>query len=202
MKTIYIVRHGESEGNIGNVRQSPESNLTQVGIEQSKNIARFFDNIKIDHFISSPFNRAKQTADIIKDFIKVDYIEKDFLRERRRPSEQIGKIKKSPESLESVRMYQEAFVRGEKYKDGEDFNELMGRVKESFDYLDRLDTENILVVTHGTFLRAFLSFIVLGGLVTPNSCFSFIKNIKVMNGTVSVFVVKDASWKVTSLCLK
>lgn len=54
-KKIYLIRHGESEGNIGPIRQSPESPLSKEGEKQAQIIAERISNLKFDLLISSPY---------------------------------------------------------------------------------------------------------------------------------------------------
>lgn len=55
LKGIYIIRHCEAEG------QSPDAKLTERGYQQALDLSDFFSDIKIDHIISSPFERAIQS---------------------------------------------------------------------------------------------------------------------------------------------
>ncbi len=68
----YILRHAESEKNnykgkeINNTKlESDKYDLTEKGIEQAKKVAKFFKDKKIHFVFSSPFLRAKRTAEII-----------------------------------------------------------------------------------------------------------------------------------------
>lgn len=67
---VVFVRHGESEGNLDGTRQGvvPGTNLTQKGIDQSKNTAQLLkEKHTIDIIITSPLARAQQTAQHIAD---------------------------------------------------------------------------------------------------------------------------------------
>ncbi len=57
---LYIIRHGESQGNIGNDVENPE--LTEHGRKQAELLALRLRNIKFDAILSSPLKRAIQTA--------------------------------------------------------------------------------------------------------------------------------------------
>ncbi len=46
---IYIIRHCAAQG------QSSDCELTENGLKQAKSLAYFFNNVKIDRIISSPF---------------------------------------------------------------------------------------------------------------------------------------------------
>ena len=69
LTTIYVVRHGESEGGIGITQKNTskfESPLTLNGIIQAKEIAEKLKNVGFAAVFSSKLLRARQTAKIIK----------------------------------------------------------------------------------------------------------------------------------------
>ncbi len=57
---LYIIRHGESQGNVGLDVEDPH--LTELGQKQSELLALRLRNIKFDVVLSSPLTRAVQTA--------------------------------------------------------------------------------------------------------------------------------------------
>lgn len=57
---LYIIRHGESQGNIGLDVEDPK--LTELGEKQAELLALRLRNIKFDAILSSPLTRAVQTA--------------------------------------------------------------------------------------------------------------------------------------------
>lgn len=59
--TLYIARHGESEGNTGK-DISPDPILTPLGIKQAQLLGQRMKNIRLDCILSSPLVRALQTA--------------------------------------------------------------------------------------------------------------------------------------------
>src|SRR3990167_1331844 len=64
--TFYIVRHGQSTGNINNIIQGHlDHPLSELGKKQAKERAKSFSNIKFDLVFSSDLLRARQTAEII-----------------------------------------------------------------------------------------------------------------------------------------
>jgi broad specificity phosphatase PhoE len=65
---ITLLRHGESEGNSSGVLQGQaDYPLTQSGVEQAQRLAQYWKRrqTKFDLIISSPLQRARQTAEII-----------------------------------------------------------------------------------------------------------------------------------------
>lgn len=57
---LYIIRHGESQGNIGLDIEDPK--LTELGEKQAELLALRLRNIKFDAILSSPLTRAVHTA--------------------------------------------------------------------------------------------------------------------------------------------
>jgi 2,3-bisphosphoglycerate-dependent phosphoglycerate mutase len=55
MKTIYIVRHCQAEG------QEPDAPLTTEGASQAKRLAKTLAGVEIERIISSPYRRAKDS---------------------------------------------------------------------------------------------------------------------------------------------
>ena len=65
--TLYLVRHGENLANLTKEfsYKLVDYSLTPKGILQAQQTAKYFKNIHIDEFYSSPLKRAKETAAII-----------------------------------------------------------------------------------------------------------------------------------------
>ena len=64
--TVYIARHGESEGNVNHIIQGHiDLPLTPTGEQQAKNLANHLNGIKFDAIFSSDLLRARRTAEII-----------------------------------------------------------------------------------------------------------------------------------------
>ncbi len=57
---LYIIRHGESQGNVGRDIENPH--LTELGQKQAELLALRLRNVKFDAILSSPLTRAVQTA--------------------------------------------------------------------------------------------------------------------------------------------
>src|SRR5215469_16993912 len=85
LTTFYIVRHGESDGNIGkgnNHSFGKGSALTEKGKDQARSLATTLKNISFDALFSSDLIRAEQTAEIIALENKITVNTTKRLRER------------------------------------------------------------------------------------------------------------------------
>ena len=80
--TIYLVRHGQTNWNIlGKTQGHGNSDLTEKGIDQAKNLADAMVKYPIDYIYSSDLGRAVQTAEIIADKFDKEVIATPSLRE-------------------------------------------------------------------------------------------------------------------------
>src|SRR4051812_25868763 len=96
-KKIYFIRHGQSADNLSKVRQGTEGKLSDKGREQAAFVGKRFSGIPLDIILTSPYERALQTASIINEHLHLKIEECSLLVERKNPSEIIGK---DAESLE------------------------------------------------------------------------------------------------------
>jgi bisphosphoglycerate-dependent phosphoglycerate mutase len=86
MKTVYLVRHGESETNAGNIMFGKSAKLTARGHEQAKFIARRCATLPIQVIISSGFLRADETARYIVDAVAKPLEQSDLLQSAGTPA--------------------------------------------------------------------------------------------------------------------
>lgn len=84
MKTIYLVRHGQTFFNLHHkVQGRVDSPLTDLGIRQAKKLREYFNekNIKFDKAYCSTQERASDTLEIITNF-EMEYERLKDLREK------------------------------------------------------------------------------------------------------------------------
>lgn len=82
---IYAIRHGQTNWNIEKRLQGQtDTLLTNLGKQQAKDLAEIFKNIDADFILSSPLQRALDTANIINQYknlnieIETRLIERSF----------------------------------------------------------------------------------------------------------------------------
>jgi broad specificity phosphatase PhoE len=158
MKTIYMVRHGESETNAGGLILGAEKTaLTPRGLLQAEAIAERCERLTIDAIVASPALRTKQTAEVIAKRIgkSIEY-EKDFL-EWDRGSHRIGKRWDDPELVAGeLRIIEHASDPDWREADEETFTDLNARAGRALLFLESRKEENLLLVGHGLFSRILL----------------------------------------------
>lgn len=154
MKTLYFMRHGESEFNKANRwTGSTNSPLTQKGLKQSLSAGQELkkSGAKFDVIISSPLTRAFQTAEQVA--LALDYpVDKihlnDMMVERN-----FGSLE-GKKALVATTKYIVDESAIDHYEDVETLEDFQARVDDFLKYLHTLPFDNILLVGHGAFGRA------------------------------------------------
>ncbi|MGV8146947.1 MAG: histidine phosphatase family protein [Alkaliphilus sp.] len=148
---LYIVRHGETYANVEKRYVGfTDSELTEKGKKQIQNLRKTMGNIKLKKTYCSPSIRTRKTAEILGFTCAID----ERLREMNfgilegMTYDEI--MKKQPE------IGNRFFSEWNDYKipEGESYIEVRNRVK---DFINRLDEEDTLIITHGGWIRAFIA---------------------------------------------
>lgn len=169
MKTVYFIRHGQSEGNITPVYQSVDSPLSKEGKRQAEFVGKRCARLPIDVIISSTQLRAKTTADIIAKTTGLSVELSDLFRERRKPTALNGKPFSDSEAKKISHLWSKSIMgMGSRVLDGESFEDLSVRAGKALNYLLQRRENNILVVTHGFYMRYLVSRAVYGDNLTPD----------------------------------
>jgi broad specificity phosphatase PhoE len=171
-KTFYFVRHGESLLNSKGVRQGSEGGLSEKGKAQAETTAQSLCHLPIDIILVSPYQRTKETAAIINQAFQpprtIEYIE--LLKERRNPTEIIGKSMEDPNVRRIVDMIDKTYHSDEyRFSDEENFLDLKERARKVLSYLGKRREKNIIVLTHGIFLRMIIAYMLYGDELTASS---------------------------------
>lgn len=186
-KLVYLVRHGESEGNAGTFYQNAETPLTQKGIEQAGFMAERAKRLSLDTILASTMTRAQQTAHIIAEVVGIPFDSSELFVERRRPTEQINQLKSDP----IVMAAEEAILRsssisGIRYSDEENFDDLNLRSAQALALLESLPGQRILVVTHGVFLRNIVAQVIFGQRLAGEDCGRVLESFIASNTGITV----------------
>lgn len=81
--TVILVRHAESEGNVGGMIQGwTDLRLTEAGEAQAQMVARRFAGADVAAIYTSPLLRARSTAAPIAEVLGLELVEVPDLRER------------------------------------------------------------------------------------------------------------------------
>lgn len=170
-KIIYFVRHGQTVLNAENIRQGPDGSLTDLGRKQALDTAFRFPKHrgKPEVIIASPYERTKETAEIISKELGLPVEYSDLLIERRNPSEIIGRRGDDPEVRRIVDQIDKSFHSDDlRYSDEENFEDLELRAKRLLYYISHRPEKRIIMVTHSIFLKMLASYILLGEGLTAS----------------------------------
>jgi broad specificity phosphatase PhoE len=193
MKTVYFVRHGESEGNASGIYQAENSPLTELGLKQAESIAERCAKLPIDAIISSPLIRARQTAEKISARLGMEVEFSELFAERERPTEVKGKKHGDAAAIAMDRTWLQRSI--SKMTDplyGETFDHVMDRARRALDLLDARTEEHLLVVTHGFFLRVILAEVLIGQDITPGQLERLIAGTRTRN--TGITMIRQDSW--------
>lgn len=186
-KTIYIVRHGQSESNVGPIRRGAESPLTEQGKKEAAFVAKRCANLPIEALISSPFVRTQETAAIISQEIGLPIEYSDLFVERRMSSELNGILHADPLNVRVNRLIRENFhLSGWRHSDEENFDDLKKRSSDALAFLEGRPEQNLLVVSHGMFARVLLARVIMGDELTGFECERFIRSLRMKNTALTV----------------
>ena len=197
---IYFVRHGQTECNELHLSQGEHGPLTKTGVKQARMVAKRVKSLPIDIIIASPMERAAQTAGIIQKALRREIIYSDLLKEHRRPSVMIGKRTDSPLMAEINRecnLHQDDI--NWHYSDEENFLEYQVRALKALEYLESLPQENILVVSHGNFIKMLVLTMALGDLLQPEVLYAFTNKVRMKNTGLTHCKKDGADWSIESL---
>lgn len=197
MRVVYIIRHGESEGNAGPVHGSLNVPLTERGIAQAKAVALRIPSLKPDVLLSSTMVRAQQTSEYILEKVTVPVEYSDLFVERRRPSELIGAPKDDPEGLLIEKAIEDNYrTPGWRYSDEENFEDLRVRGKRALELLANHPAQTIVLVSHGLFTRILVGLVLFGDKFSAEEADACIKHMATTNAGITTLIQKpNGPWR-------
>lgn len=154
MKTIYFIRHAQSEANLKDILASRQDfPLTEKGKQDAAAIAAEFKQIaQLDRIVCSPLTRAQQTAKPIAEAFGLE-VETD----ERITEQELGvfagmsyaELEERPDYMHDRTARWTWVPEG----GGESYQMIAQRLEPFFKSLESMDGENILFVTHAVTLR-------------------------------------------------
>lgn len=163
MKTLYLVRHGESEANDKRIYQRKDALLSKRGREQAYLLQKRFEHIPIDLLYASSLKRAQDTAEIINEKLKLPIHTTELVNEWGKPS---SLLDISIDGEESKEFRTELALHKDdpywKWQDEEPIGELRDRTVRFLEEMKRVPQDNILVVMHSLPLKMVLSVVLFG----------------------------------------
>ena len=202
-KIVYFVRHGETLNNAKGIRQGPDGALSEKGRAQALETAKRFPKEKgrPEVIIASPYERTKETANIIAQELKMSVEYSDLFVERRNPSEIIGHSGQEKKVKEIIDLIDKSYHPDDlRYSDEENFIDLKERAKKALNYISNRTQKRIIVVTHGIFLKMLVSYMLHGESLNSSaynnlSYFNPIENASMAICSYTTHWFKKDEWK-------
>lgn len=186
-KTVYFVRHGESEGNVKRVHGHPLHPLTELGHQQAQRIAQRVGTLPVQALLASSMVRAKETADAISVRLNIPVEVFDVFVEAEGPSKFFDTPRDTEESLVAQKAIQENYHDASfQYDDEETFTMLRERALQALALIAARPEEHICVVTHGFFLRIIIACAVMGSTLSAQECRKFIRSFHMENTGLTI----------------
>ncbi len=159
MKTLYIVRHGETEWNkIGKYQGITDVPLNENGIAQAKACGNALKDVHFDRILSSDLSRALVTAETIRGSRQLEIITDERLREINFGDWEKLLFSEIEERWPGLidQMYRRPDI--VKVPNGESFQEVQDRAWSAVsDFLnENNEDETILITCHGGTIRTIL----------------------------------------------
>lgn len=187
-KDVYLFRHGETDANKEGRSQGCGIDLflNETGVVQASAMIEKFTDKNLEVIFSSPLKRAKHTAAIIADGLKIPVKIKAGFRES------CFGVAEGMYNTEIDRTFSEIFVRWKSFEpedldvcfpDGETKREIQVRMLNALNELLDEDYSVIGVATHGSAMRNLLFCLGLN-------------NQKIGNGAIFHLIYEDGKWTV------
>lgn len=148
MKKVYIIRHGQTDWNKELRRQGrTDIELNAKGEEQARIMRDKLKDVNFDVCFVSPLKRARRTAEIIIDG-KCETIIEELIIEQ-----SMGKLEGTVFGKNEPHNTHWRLGLNHEDENYEELEEMLERAGEFLDKLRAVEAENILVVSHGGFLK-------------------------------------------------
>lgn len=194
---IYIVRHGATETLEKRINQKDNEPLNENGVKQAKELGKRFLKVKLDLVVSSPLDRAVQTAEYISPKIEKSII----FSEIKRPSELIGLSKEDERVMSVKKKIGEMYVIDPKwhYADEENYEDLYKRGMAALEFLKSKNLENILVVTHANFIALMIGLMLFDKDFTVDFSLRIKRFLQFDSTGVTICSYVEGKWKLECL---
>lgn len=143
-KKIYLIRHCKAEG------QPAEAKLTDLGLNQAKELVEFLKPYDIQYIASSPYVRAVNTITPLSKELNLSINIDERFKE---------KVLTSKDVEDFTPLLKAAFADMDlKYEGGESSREATSRAIEALKDLIKREESNIAVVTHGELFSLIIKY--------------------------------------------
>lgn len=167
---IYLLRNGETLHAAADLRQDPESQLSDRGKQQAVWAAEALIGVGINRILTSPMTRASDTAQIVAKRLGILVQTDERLAEQVSPPQLAGLPNSNPQVLAYLALARSQGITNPDWKyqrSGESMREVVGRAKAFASTTLKVDQQTkMLLVSHRVLLSALIPAI-LYSWMTP-----------------------------------
>ncbi len=194
---IYLVRHGQTDGNVAMRHQHHDIGLNEVGKIQASSVADTLKKLDPTHLITSTNKRAIETSMYIAAVTDLIPDTHPAFEELKRPTFLVGKRLYEIVSLK--------FVWGWFFDlktpimhDGESYKDFRERIIAARTHLSTLpDSSRVVIVSHSIFINFFLEHLNNDGhMGIRRAAVRFLSIFKLKNAGVTHLKYKDGKWRI------
>lgn len=153
MMSIYLVRHGETDGNRNRIVQTPETPLSAHGQQQANDLADAYQHHAISRILCSDHTRTQQTAKPVQQLLGCELVLSELLQERN-----LGALRGTP-----WKQIDFDFLAADyQPENGESQHQFGQRVELAWQHIIEQANaveDSLMVMTHGLVLRYILEHI-------------------------------------------
>jgi broad specificity phosphatase PhoE len=165
---IYLVRHGQTGGNVAMRHQTEHTSLTDLGHEQARQVAEIIRLYQPTHLLTSKYVRAIETSRIIGEVCNLIPETSANFVELLRPQNMYGHHHKSARSVWFYFWWYLGFFGGATEAEGESYRTLRERFKKAQAELATYPNDaRVVVVSHAAFIGLFTAHLCQSRALNP-----------------------------------
>ncbi len=183
---IFLVRHGQTNGNVAHRHQSTATPLTPLGRQQIIASAHKLTEFAPTHLITSSVLRAVESAQLIGQILDLIPDTNEVFRELDRPNFLHGNLLKSPRSVLFYSLWYFGLSDNATYG-GESYKDLRARVQKAQAVLEQYPEDaKVVVISHSVFINFFLAHMCDPRPMNPfKALIRFIKVFRIKNASIT-----------------
>lgn len=197
MKRFYLVRHGQTNANAQEYVPGKDEPLNETGQLQAAQLAGRVSNLDVQKLIASDFIRAQQTITPIAQQKKMQPEIVSAFGEMLEPTSLVG-VSDSDEQVIAYRLDRNANVENKDwaFEDGEGYYSLQMRINQAREFLEKVESENTLVVAHAYFLQCFVASMLLNTTLPTKEFLQVAMTLRMSNTGISLVTLENGRWRV------
>lgn len=148
---IYLIRHGETDGNRNRIVQTPDTPLSEIGALQAELLAKAYAHLPATHILCSDYARTKATAAPLHKRLNCELSYTELLRERN-----FGDLR--GQAYDEIG--HDFFAQDYNPPNGESYSQFAERVNQAWRHIIKQANSkdgDLVVMTHGLVLGCLLT---------------------------------------------